>query len=115
MAYVRPASSDQIEAAYDEACELYEEAEALNRRGAVVRMKEIIMHDEIWELFGFAVPLLLLAWYANRIRHPERSWLSTFLIFLGGVAVFPGAGLGLGLLWFRTGSLRKNGQVRGTL
>ena len=34
MAYVRPASSDQV--AYDEACELYEEAEALNRRGALV-------------------------------------------------------------------------------
>ena len=33
MAYVRPASSDQVEVAYDEACELYEEAEALNRRG----------------------------------------------------------------------------------
>ena len=33
----------------------------------------------------------------------ERSWLSAFLILLGGVAVFPGAGLGLGLLWFRTG------------
>ena len=34
------------------------------------------MHDEIWGAIGFAVPLLLLAWYANRIRHPERSWLS---------------------------------------
>ena len=33
MAYARPASSDQIEVAYDKACELYEEAEALNRRG----------------------------------------------------------------------------------
>ena len=61
------------------------------------------MHDEILRAIGFAVPLLLLAWYANRIRHPERSWLSAFLIFLGGVAVSPGAGLGLGLLWFRTG------------
>ena len=61
------------------------------------------MHDEILKAIGFAVPLLLLAWYANRIRHPERSWLSAFLILLGGVAVFPGAGLGLGLLWFRTG------------
>ena len=61
------------------------------------------MHDEILGAIGFAVPLLLLAWYANRIRHPERSWLSAFLIFLGGVAVFPGAGFGLGLLWFRTG------------
>ena len=60
------------------------------------------MHDEILKAIGFAVPLLLLAWYANRIRHPERSWLSAFLILLGGVAVFPGAGLGLGLLWFRT-------------
>ena len=36
MAYARPASSDQIEVAYDKACELYEEAEALNRRGALV-------------------------------------------------------------------------------
>ena len=61
------------------------------------------MHDEILGAIGSAVPLLLLAWYANRIRHPERSWLSTFLILLGGVAVFPGAGLGIGLLWFRTG------------
>ena len=61
------------------------------------------MHDEILGAIGFAVPLLLLAWYANRIRHPERSWLSAFLILLGGVAVFPGAGLGLGLLWLRTG------------
>ena len=61
------------------------------------------MHDEILGAIGFAVPLLLLAWYANRIRHPERSWLSAFLILLGGVAVFPGAALGLGLLWFRTG------------
>ena len=61
------------------------------------------MHDEILGAVGFAVPLLLLAWYANRIRHPERSWLSAFLILLGGVAVFPSAGLGLGLLWFRTG------------
>ena len=61
------------------------------------------MHDEILRAIGFAVPLLLLAWYANRIRHPERSWLSAFLIFLGGVAVFPSAGFGLGLLWFRTG------------
>ena len=66
-------------------------------------MKEIIMHDEILGAIGFAVPLLLLAWYANRIRHPGRSWLSAFLILLGGVAVFPGAGFGLGLLWFRTG------------
>ena len=42
------------------------------------------MHDEILGAIGFAVPLLLLAWYANRIRHPERSWLSGFLILLGG-------------------------------
>ena len=30
------------------------------------------MHDEILRAIGFAVPLLLLAWYANRIRHPDR-------------------------------------------
>ena len=36
MAYVRPDSSDQVKVAYDEARELYEEAEALNRRGALV-------------------------------------------------------------------------------
>ena len=36
MAYVRPASSDQVEVAYDEACELYQEAETLNRRVAPV-------------------------------------------------------------------------------
>ena len=46
------------------------------------------MHDEILGAIGFAVPLLLLAWYANRIRHPERSWLSAFLIFLGGSCRF---------------------------
>ena len=46
------------------------------------------MHDEILRAVGSAVPLLLLAWYANRIRHPERSWQSAFLILLGGVAFF---------------------------
>ena len=46
------------------------------------------MHDEILGAIGFAVPLLLLACYANRIRHPERSWLSAFLIFLGGSCRF---------------------------
>ena len=46
------------------------------------------MHDEILGAIGFAVPLLLLAWYANRIRHPERSWLSAFLIFLGVMISF---------------------------
>ena len=45
------------------------------------------MHDEILRAIGSAVPLLLLAWYANRI-HPERSWQSAFLILLGGVAFF---------------------------
>ena len=73
------------------------------------------MHDEILRAIGSAVPLLLLAWYANRIRHPERSWLSAFLIFLGGVAVFPGAGLGLGLLWFRTGGDAIQAFVMGDL
>ena len=46
------------------------------------------MHDDILGAIGFAVPLLLLAWYANRIHHPERSWQSAFLILLGGVAFF---------------------------
>ena len=46
------------------------------------------MHDEILRAIGSAVPLLLLAWYANRIRHPERSWQSAFLILLGGVGFF---------------------------
>ena len=73
------------------------------------------MHDDILGAIGFAVPLLLLAWYANRIRHPERSWLSAFLILLGGVAVFPSAGLGLGLLWFRTGGDAIQAFVMGRL
>ena len=46
------------------------------------------MHDEILRAIGSAVPLLLLAWYANRIHYPERSWQSAFLILLGGVAFF---------------------------
>ena len=36
MAYARPTSSDQVKAAYDEACELYKKAEALNPWGALV-------------------------------------------------------------------------------
>ena len=36
MAYVRPASSDQVEVAYDEACQLYEEAGGFEPPGARV-------------------------------------------------------------------------------
>ena len=46
IAYVRPASSDQVEVAYDEACELYEEAEALaaklERNPASVRVDQAV-------------------------------------------------------------------------
>ena len=33
------------------------------------------MHDQILVGLVVAVPLLLVAWYANRMRHPARSFL----------------------------------------
>ena len=48
------------------------------------------MHGKILRAVGSAV-LLLLAWYANRIRHPERSWLRGLPFFLARVWALVGA------------------------
>ena len=44
-----------------------------------------------------------MATHEVRMRHPERSLLSTFVIFLGVPAIIPGAALSFAFLWFRTG------------
>ena len=43
------------------------------------------MHDQILVGLVMAVPLLLVAWYANRMRHPARSFLSSLGIFTFGI------------------------------
>ena len=64
------------------------------------------MHDEILGAIGFAVPLLLLAWYANRIRHPERSWAERVLDFPGRSCRFS---------WRRFGALVFSGFARAAM
>ena len=38
---------------------------------------------------NYGLPLLLLFWYACRVRHPARSRLRAFLMLLSAVAVVP--------------------------
>ena len=61
------------------------------------------VHDAIAAAALLSLPVLVVLWITNRMRHPERSFLSAVTIAFTGLAVVPFGSLGAAALWVRTG------------
>lgn len=61
------------------------------------------VHDAIAAAALLSLPVLVVLWITNRMRHPERSFLSAVTIAFTGLAVVPFVSLGAAALWVRTG------------
>ena len=60
-------------------------------------------HDALLIAGLYIIPVLIVLWIVNRMRHPERGLLNALIIATVGFAVVPWGASIVFLLWVRTG------------
>ena len=60
-------------------------------------------HDAVLTAGIFLLPVLIVLWIVNRLRHPERGLLNALIIATVGFVVVPWGASIIFLLWVRTG------------
>ena len=60
-------------------------------------------HDAVIVAGMFALPVLIVLWIVNRMRHPERGLLNALVIASVGFVLVPWVSSAVLILWVRTG------------